>query len=396
MRETTNTFYKYLSLHSLLIGIFPFFIPVYLWNKGFGLADICIFIGVSGFAFCISLWVWDHVRQRLSLINLIGISLLLELMLLGAASLIDEGVIALLGLGVCYGAYNCFFWTTQRALFFEGVDASNSGRRYGNMQIYVGLVLQVGILIGGLLLEKLGFSYVITISALVCLVGFTFLSRNNSGTPTTLNQVEPLSLAEIFKFKDTHASKFIFLIDGPYLFLESFFWIISLFLIAHESFVTLGLMVMSLAVIFGIIFYLLKNMIDRLNRWRIYHIAVVLYALSWVMRANVNEQLPLVILFIALVLITFCTSFFRLVMNKRFYDLARDTVNHRYLVLKSYYSQVAIGITFVGLGLLLKEDANIEKVLTISYWVAAALSFGFILYGAAYAKAGRIPRIPTN
>ncbi|MFT5506687.1 MAG: hypothetical protein ACI8XC_004415, partial [Gammaproteobacteria bacterium] len=35
MPTNSNTFYQYLGLHSLLIGIFPFYIPVYLWKQGF-------------------------------------------------------------------------------------------------------------------------------------------------------------------------------------------------------------------------------------------------------------------------------------------------------------------------------------------------------------------------
>ncbi len=390
MQGVTQTFYKYLSLHSLLIGIFPFFLPVYLWNHNFTLAQISIFIGISGFAFAVALWVWDHIRQSIDLLRLIGISLVLELVLLLMVKTLAFGWFGLLLLGICYGSYNCFFWTTQRALFFERVNSENSGRSYGNMQMYVGLVLQVGILIGGLLLEKLGFNMVLICSAVVCAIGYYVLSKNNSGVPDSLNQVAPLNLKEVISFKDSHSSKMIFVIDGFYLFLESFFWVISLFLIAHESFVTLGLMVMSLAIIFGILFYLLKNMIDRLDRWRIYRIAVGLYALSWAMRAVVGEDMQLVSLFVFLVLITFCTSFFRLAMNKRFYDLARETVNHRYLVLKSYYSQFAIGVIFIGFGIFINDEMGAEFLMPLLYWVAALLALCFLTYGAQYAKAGRL------
>lgn len=390
MQDVTQTFYKYLSLHSLLIGVFPFFLPVYLWNQEFTVAQISIFIGVSGLAFSPALWVWDHIRQSVELLRLIGISLVLELILLLTVKALPLGWTGLILLGICYGSYNCFFWSTQRALFFERVNSINSGRSYGNMQMYVGLVLQMGILIGGLLLENLGFNTVLICSAFVCAIGYYVLARNNSGMPDALKQLAPLSLKEVVSFKDTHSSKLIFVIDGFYLFLESFFWVISLFLIAHESFVTLGLMVMSLAIIFGIMFYLLKNIIDRLDRWRIYRIAVGLYALSWVIRAVVTEEMQLISLFVALVLITFCTSFFRLAMNKRFYDLARETLNHRYLVLKSYYSQLAIGVMFISFGVLINGEIGTEQLMSLLYWIAALIALCFLAYGAEYAKVERL------
>ena len=390
MRELTRTFYKYLSLHSLLIGVFPFFLPVYLWNQGFKLGEISIFIGVSGFAFCAALWVWDRIRRSISLLTLVGISLVLAINLLLTVFLL-QGMdwFGLITVGISYGVYNCFFWTTQRTLFFERVNSSNSGRNYGNMQMYVGLVLQIGILIGGLLLEKYGLVYVLGFSVVSSVIGFIIISKN-IGVPTSLKEVQSLSFSEIVSFKDGHSSVLIFLVDGLFLFLESFFWVISLFLLAHESFVTLGFTVMSLAIIFGVIFYFLKNTIDRLNPWLIYRIAVVLYAFSWLLRANVHENQPLFWLFLALVLITFCTSFFRLAMNKRFYDLARETLNHRYLVLKSYYSQFIIGIVFVAAGLLIRDIEHSATLLIHSYWLGAVLAFVFLLYGATYAKAERI------
>ncbi len=389
MRSLARTFYQYLSLHSLLIGVFPFFLPVYLWTRDYRLGEISIFISISGLAFCIALWCWDRIRCQINFTQLIALSLVLEVVLLLTVFLLDiDRWAGLLAVGFSYGIYNCFFWTTQRALFFERIDESNSGRQYGNLQMYVGLVLQIGILIGGLLLEKLGFAYVLGFSLISCIVGFYVLSKNPV-QEMALHRVKPLSFSQIIRFRDSHASKPIFMVDGIYLFLESFFWVISLFLLAHESFLALGLTVMSLAVLFGIIFYLLKNTIDRLDTWHIYRLAVALYALSWLLRANVNEGQSLLVLFILLVVITFCTSFFRLAMNKRFYDLAKITLNHQYLVLKSYYSQIIIAVSFLVFGLLTLHSNESEKLLMPVYWAASIISLSFLLYGVSYAQEKR-------
>lgn len=379
----TRTFYQYLGLHSLLIGIFPFFIPVYLWQKDFGIGAICLFVGASGAGFCIGLWVWDRLRHRLSLTELIAVSLVLEILLLLNVQILEMGLIVLIMLAISYGVYNSFFWTTQRALFFERVNANNSGRRYGNLQIYVGVLLQIGILIGGLLLENNGFSYILGCSVVLCVAGLILFIEQQPDKPKSLDEFGSVSLPQIFWFKDGNASKLIFIVDGIYLFLESFFWVISLFLLAHESFKTLGFMVMALAAIFGLLFYLLKNIIDRLGRRRIYRFSVALYALSWALRACVDSDLPVVALFIVLILITFCTSFFRLAMNKRFYDLATEALSHHYLILKSYYSQMSIALVFIGFGALTFNLTASELILPPIYWLAAAGSLVFMLYGSA-------------
>lgn len=384
MGHHSRIFHLYLGLHSLLIGVFPFFIPVYLWKEGYALGPLSIFIAIAGFGFCLGLWAWDRLRLRIDLTSMIALSLLLLGVLLLNAYILNMDMIlpVLASLGMCYGVYNCFFWTTQRALFFEIIEPANSGRKYGNFQIFVGALLQVGILLGGLLLERAGFVYIVVLSAIIALAGFMILLVNKPEYPDTLNQTEALGLREITAFKDEEASKAVFILDGAYLFLESYFWVISLFLIAHESFTRLGIIVLSLAVIFGIIFYLLKNIIDRLGRKRVYQLAVVLYAASWVLRALADDKASLELLFILLVVISFNTSIFRLVMNKRFYDIAKLTLAHRYLVLKSYYSQAAIFVLFLTFGGVVMQFDYDVGILTPVYWVAAPTALVYLIYGA--------------
>ena len=381
MPPNSNTFYQYLGLHSLLIGIFPFYIPVYLWKQGFGIGDISLFIAFSSIGFCVGLWIWDRLRQVVSLSALIAVSLMLEVILLLNVHVLEMNFHILLALGISYGAYNCFYWTTQRALFFDLIDLESSGRKYGNFQIFVGASLQIGILIGGLLLEYTSFIYLLVVSSLIGFCGYFMVTRHKPLYPKTLIEHGSLKLADVIRFKDKDHSKLIFVIDGLFLFAESFFWVITLFMLAHESFYELGVMILSLAAIFGVLFFLLKNVIDRLGKRRVYILAVYLYALSWVLRALTSDQLPLDQLYISLVVITFCTTFFRLAMNKRFYDLAKLTRSHDYLILKSYYTQFAIMIIFATFGMLTFQLEADETLLSIAYWASAALSLVYLMYG---------------
>jgi len=382
MPPNNSTFYQYLGLHSLLIGIFPFYIPVYLWMQGFGVGDISLFIAWTSIGFCIGLWIWDRLRLMIDLSTLIGVSLLLEVLLLLNVHVLDMNFQILLALGITYGAYNCFYWTTQRALFFDLIDTESSGRKYGNFQIFVGGSLQVGIVIGGLLLELSTFVNLLIVSTVIGLIGFFVITRHKPLYPKTLSEHKSLKISEVVRFSDQEHSKLIFLIDGVFLFAESFFWVITLFLLAHESFAELGIMVLSLAVVFGILFYLLKNIIDKLGKKRIYTLAVFLYAASWALRAMTNDQLPLELLYAMLVVITFCTTFFRLAMNKRFYDLAKTTRSHDYLVLKSYYTQFAIIILFGLFGLFTYQVEASEALLVPVYWGAAMFALIYLLYGS--------------
>jgi hypothetical protein len=68
-------------------------------------------------------------------------------------------------------------------------------------------------------------------------------------------------------------------------------------------------------------------------------------------------------------------------MNKRFYDLAKLTRSHDYLVLKSYYSQFAIVFVFAAFGFFTYRFESSEILLVPLYWTSAALAFVYLLYG---------------
>ena len=151
MSTLSRNFYLFLGFHSFLLGLFPFFLPVYLFENGTTLAEISWFIALTGIGFSLSLWLLDHVRSESCLVPII-LSFFLEACLLAMLLLGNPlSMIALVN-----GGYSCLFWTIQRILFLAGGSSKDSGRRFGNFQIYVLLVLKTGILVGGLLLENIG------------------------------------------------------------------------------------------------------------------------------------------------------------------------------------------------------------------------------------------------
>lgn len=382
MPPSSKTFHQFLGLHSLLIGIFPFYLPVFLWRRGIDLPRISLLIAVTGCGFLLGLWLWDRLRQRVSLNVIFNGALLLLFALLLSVRQVDQHAAGLILVGLCYGLYNSFFWTTQRALFVELIKPDRAGQAYGNFQLFVFAAVQIGILIGGWLLEHGTLDQLLLVCACFSVLGSGLLSAGRPEYPQAQRNTASLPWREVIGFKDAHASRTMFLADGCYLFLESYFWLISLFLLARESFSTLGYIVIVLAVIFGGMFYVLKNTIDRLQRRTLFTLAVALYGLSWMLRAVTNSDMPLLSMFVTLVLITFSTSFFRLALNKRFYDLAGQTQAHRYLIIKSYYSQFAVVCGFLLIALAASRVEFPQQMLSGIYWLAALMTPIFLLYGA--------------
>ena len=66
-----HIFYHFTGIHSLLIGFFLFYVPVYLWKLGVTLSGISYFISMIGLGFCCTLWCWERLTKRVSLKHVI-------------------------------------------------------------------------------------------------------------------------------------------------------------------------------------------------------------------------------------------------------------------------------------------------------------------------------------
>jgi MFS family permease len=376
-------FYIFLGIHSFLIGLFPFYIPVYLYANGFSVERICLFIALTGVGFCFFLYFWERATQHITFSYLVVFSYISEFILL-SLFLIEKNLVFLVTAAFVNGIFNCNFWILQRLLFLEMINPQNTGKKFGNFQIFVLVILKSAIFLGGILLESSGFLSLYLVSLGIVLLSSAFFLKTKIKVEfrNEWRNTQPLKFVKVLSFEDQFRSKWIFAVDGIFLYLESYFWIITLFLIVRESFSRLGLLVILLTVLFGFLFILIKNKIDTISVNTFYISAVVLYSLSWVLRAGISEIKHKIFLLVLLAVITFCTSIFRLAFNKRFFDIAQHSTPHEYIFLKSYYSQgFLVFFTIIPLFLSLNNGGTLEQLSSI-YLGAAVLSMIYLLYRA--------------
>lgn len=396
MPTMTSNFYRFCGVHSLLIGILPFFIPVLLWQQGFELAEISLFITMTGVSFLVSLSLWRRLYLRQQWRQILMLSFIAELGLVGALS-IDNNSVLLVVAAILNGVYNCFYWTTQRVMFSAMTIQNNSksssnqtGKHYGNFQILVVILLKIGILVGAYLQQHQEFWLLWLLSFILSLFGLMLLLRHY-GAPD-INTVSQISTApETSIVPETNPSqakphplslrhKLVFVVDGVFLFFESYFWILSLFFISHNNIFELGLMVVILTISLSVIFMLIKNKIDGLNHNYVFYCAVVLYAVSWALRGSITEDISSYSLYLMVLLIAFLTSFFRLSFNKRFYDQANQGDTLSFLLAKSYLSQGGIVIFFAILAGALTIGGQSAATLSLLYWLLVPAGFTYGLY----------------
>lgn len=373
----TKIFHLFLGFHSLLLGLFPFFLPVYLLQNGAAVSEICWFITATGIGFTITLFLFDRLRSTSFFVPVV-LSFFFEGLLLWMM----QGEVSLLLIGLVNGAYSCLYWTIQRIFFLAGGTTDDSGRRFGNFQIYVLVVLKIGIFIGSLLLENIGIWAVSLLTVIISGTAILLVCRQKKYLtfPVAFQAQSALRLTDILLFNDSYRSRQVFTIDGIFLYFESYFWVISLFLVVGKDFVRLGGLVIVLALLLGLVFYLIKNRIDNLDRQKVYRFSVVLYMVSWLMRGSFSESMGLTLQIVALLLIAFCTSFFRLTFNKRFFDIAESSSMYHYILQKSYYSQIFLALSFGILGLISMQMVDGTILLSICYWVGFLLAAVYFRY----------------
>ncbi|MEH6576427.1 MAG: hypothetical protein V7731_05055 [Amphritea sp.] len=419
MTNIARNFFQFAGVHSLLIGLLPFFIPVLLLQRGASIEGIALFIAVTGIGFIASLKLWEKIYHHANWRLITAASFVVEILLVAALLFSDDSLL-LLCAALLNGAYNCFYWTTQRVLFstmtaepITNTDSQNpadhqTGRNFGNFQIVVVVLLKLGIIISALLLEagyefQLWFlSTVISGSAMIwflrtsSITAFSAINRSLAEPESetgdqNLTVQKQTSSRSIFSFKDEHNSAVVFYLDGIFLFLESYFWVISLYYITQENVKQLGIIVVALTIFLSVIFYLLKNRIDGLDRNKVYITGVIFYAISWLLRSSLDTELPTYWIYPAILVIAFLTTFFRLSFNKRFFDNARQQSPLQYLLAKSYLSQMGIVIFYSLIALLAFFFTDIQSGLSSIYLILTPIALIYLVYTSP----GEAPALAT-
>lgn len=389
MSPLARTFYLFTGFHSFLLGLLPLFIPVILWDKGLTIRDIAYFVVLTSVGFLGALYYWDRLRAHHQWRKLISCSFIFQGVFVALLVWDQQHLLVTLG-ALINGMAGCFYWSTQRLLFQAITEEKNTGNTFGNFQILVVFALKIGVLVGSYLLGMAYFGGLLILSFVLSLIGFHWVNKSLQSNRQlyALKQVPAFTLKQIIQFKDNNKSTLIFIVDGLFLFLESYFWVLTIYLLTQANVMRLGLIIVALSLLLALIFFFIKKHIDRVNAQLIYSFAVIGYASSWLIRAELSQDINSVMLYIGLLLVAFLSNFFRLAFNKRFYDIARQHQPTRYIICKSYYSQFMLILFFSLIALFVPLENSAVNQLQILYYLSIPLVFVYFVYGRHKAISG--------
>ncbi|GIC75471.1 hypothetical protein [Moritella sp. F3] len=359
------------AIHSFVIGLLPFYLPILIWQQYQHLAPLTEFIAWTGVGFVMALWGWHQLFTRGYWRTLIVLSFVFELTLIYVA-LFHVTSTNLITLGLLNGLFNCSYWMLQRILFNSISGSNNTGRLFGNLQLILGLSLKLGILFGGYFMQTQ--PWVIFTLTLIVGVGFCAMTLSSLTTQSFVYQqsdhAQPKSALSL-------RDKLVFLVDGPFLYLESYLWVVSIYHLTNSDTSQFSLTVIALSLALAVIFYFIKNTIDKQPQYRLYQVATLLYLGGWLLRGWISADWNGFAIGLGLLSIAFATALFRLYFNKRFYDKAKQQANYHYLISKSLYSQLGIVLFFSALSALSNlVTFNINQV----YWAVIPLIAVYVLY----------------
>ncbi|QFI38669.1 hypothetical protein FR932_12815 [Moritella marina ATCC 15381] len=359
------------AIHSFVIGLLPFYLPILIWQQYQHLAPLTEFIAWTGAGFVIALYGWHQLFTRGYWRTLVVLSFVLEIGLIYVA-LFHVASTHLIILGLLNGLFNCSYWMLQRILFNSISGSDNTGRLFGNLQLILGLSLKLGILFGGYFMQSQ--PWVIFALSLIAGIGFCIMTLSSLTTQTFVYQhSDHRQPKTAISLRD----KLVFLVDGPFLYLESYLWVVSIYHLTNSDTSQFSLTVIALSLALAVIFYFIKNTIDKQPQYRLYQVATLLYLGGWLLRGWISADWSGFAIGLGLLSIAFATALFRLYFNKRFYDKAKQQANYHYLVSKSLYSQLGIVLFFTGLSAL---SSLITLSLSQIYWAVLPLIAVYVLY----------------
>ncbi|WOG26690.1 hypothetical protein [Endozoicomonas sp. 8E] len=378
-------FFQFSGIHAFLVGLLPFFMPTLLWQQGYSLTEIAVFIALSGLAYLFTLWVWEHLRSEKGSVRVVRASFLTEVLLVAGLfsfqQQADSGATGLILLAILNGIYGCFYWMAQRLLFKSISHSRNSGQHFGNFQILVAVMLKIGIVAGAFLLEQSSDLILFILSVLISTAGVAQTFKTKVAVEiNTAFSAPAVRVSEVLRFRDSFGSRGVFFVDGLFLFLESYFWTLSLYFINRESLLELGGMMVILAIAVAALFKLVQTFIDRMSAIRLFRWAILLYAFSWLLRGMVDETHSTQQQYGVILVIAFLTSLFRLSFNKVFFDRSDKTGTHTYLLLKSYCSQLGVAVLFIVTALFLHQGKAPLEALQAVYFVSSILALVYFRY----------------
>ncbi|MBD3156735.1 MFS transporter [Candidatus Peregrinibacteria bacterium] len=163
------------SIHGFIYSMFWVFVPIFLVEQGFSGVEIGLFIGLANLMAVITIFPAGLANDRMHSKRIIFIALLVSIIYY-AGLLNTTNTLLLAGAFIFGGLGKNLFNVSVDSLAYRIIDRKQSSRQLGKYLGYVVLIETIGYMLGGSLINHLGFKNTIIV-IIVLLIGAMFISR---------------------------------------------------------------------------------------------------------------------------------------------------------------------------------------------------------------------------
>ncbi len=269
--------YAAVAIKSFAESIGSIFVPIFLYNLGFGFRDIAIYFLIAYTMLPITMPFAMVSCKRYGIKKTISIGIVFLVIFYLILNLIPKGMpygIAALLFGLSGG----FFWGGFHVDFSKSVDHKREAREFSLLRVLVMIFSALGPIVGALLIKNLSYASTFVVVSFMMLVSITplFLTKD------TKIGMKKISFKKIFK-ADRKEKAYSYLGYGFLSISALIIWPLVMYTIL-KGIVILGAIISTVSVAMVFWYLLVGELADRKFKTTIIS-GCSLYAITWLFRA---------------------------------------------------------------------------------------------------------------
>ncbi len=275
--------YLTVAIKSFVYAMIGIFIPLYLSDKGYNLQQILLFFIINFVVFLLLTLVTPRLINKIGLkktllisIPSFGLFFLLLNMLNGLLNWIFF-IVPIFG-GMSYA----FFWIPFHSDFAISSSKKSRATQTGTAQIIMSLIACLGPVVGGFLIIKLGFHWLLIVSSVLMFLGIIPLLR----TPE-FRETKPGTIKDILKFVDFRNALGFFAYGVEWV-VYAVVWPLFIILIL-KGYLLVGILTAIPLIITVFSIAITSRLLDKKGTSKVMKIGSFLLSLNWILRVLITQ-----------------------------------------------------------------------------------------------------------
>ncbi len=277
-KKELTEIYISISLRYLAASMINLFLPLYLYSQlGFSLNQTLTFFIIYAAGFGLFTPIAAKLLSRIGVKHTILLAVPFYLAFYLSLYGLEKYAIPLYLIPITFSIAQALFWLGFHTEFVKSSDHDHRGKEVSRYISLAYIAVLIGPLVGGFLIDRMGFAFLFIIVSVLFLISALFLFF-------TKDYREPNEIKFKHIFTKEHLSDAITYIGyGAQHMAEGVLWPLFVFAIL-KTYTNLGLLGSAMGAVIALVTHLVGRMSDRYNRKNILYVGGIVYSLTWLVR----------------------------------------------------------------------------------------------------------------